>query len=81
MAILRIFPAEFEDKVWFWTFSGYPYKFENSNKNIGFERMWTLPGPLSEKLNFKFLINSKIDFSGGQKHLRLHFNPEFQIFG
>ena len=29
--------------------------------------MWALPGPLSEKLNFKFVINSKKDFSGGQK--------------
>ena len=41
--------------------------FENLNKNIGFGGMRTLPGPLSEKLNFNFVINSKVDFSGGQK--------------
>ena len=29
--------------------------------------MWPLPGPLSEKPNFKFVIYSKTDFSGGQK--------------
>ena len=47
--------------MWFRAFSGYPYKFENLNKNIGFGGMWTLPGPLSEKLNFKFVINSKTE--------------------
>ena len=26
-----------------------------------------LPGPLSEKLNFKFVINLKTDFSGVEK--------------
>ena len=36
--------------------------------------MRTLPGPLSEKLNIKFVINSKTDFSEGQKHKKLHFN-------
>ena len=35
------------------------------NKNIGFSGMWKVPGPLSEKLNFEFVINSKTDFSGG----------------
>ena len=84
MAILRIFPVEFEDKIWsgafpFW--SGHPYKFQNLNKDIGFGRMWTLPGPLSEKLNFKFLVNLKMDFSGSQKREKLHFNTEFHIFG
>ena len=66
--------------MWFRAFSGYPYKFENLNKNIGFGGMWTLPGPLSEKLNFKFVINSKMDFSGGQKRKKLHFYTEFHIF-
>ena len=49
-------------------------------KNIVFGGMWTLPGPLSEKLNLKFVINSKIDFSGGQKHKKLHFGTKFHIF-
>ena len=43
--------------------------------------MWTLPGPLSEKLNFKFVINSKTDFSGSQKHKKLHFDTKFHICG
>ena len=43
--------------------------------------MWTLPGPLSEKLNFKFVINSKADFSGDQKHKKLHFDTKCHIFG
>ena len=51
MAILKIFLAEFEDKMWF---GGYPQKFENLNKNLGFGGMWTLLGQLSEKLNFTF---------------------------
>ena len=42
--------------------------------------MWKLPGPLLRKLNFKFVINSKTDFSEGQKHERLHFDTEFVIF-
>ena len=42
--------------------------------------MRTLPGPLLEKLNFKFVINSKTGFSGGQKHEKLHFDTEFHIF-
>ena len=42
--------------------------------------MWTLPGLLSEKLNFKFAINSKTDFSRGQKYKELHFDTKFQIF-
>ena len=41
--------------------------------------MWTLPGPLSEKLNFKFVINSKTDSSGGQKRKKLHFDTKFHI--
>ena len=82
MAILRIFPAEFEEKMWFGVFSGYSWKFENLNKNIGFGfgGMWTLPGQLSEILNFKFVINSKTGFSGGQKHEKLYFDTEFHIF-
>ena len=67
MAILKIFLAEFEDKMWF---GGYPQKFENLNKNFGFGGMWTLLGQLSEKLNFKFAINPKI----------LHFDTKFHIF-
>ena len=38
--------------MWFRALSGYPWKFENLNKNIGLGEIWTLPGPLSEKLNF-----------------------------
>ena len=42
--------------------------------------MWALPGPLSEKLNFKLVINSKTDFSGGgQKCIKLHFNTKFHF--
>ena len=80
MAILRIFPAEFADKMWFGAFSGYPLRSENLNKNIGFGGMWTLPGPLSEKLNFTFVINSKTDFSGGWESKKLHFDANFHIF-
>ena len=36
---------------------------------------------LGEKLNFTFVINSKTDFSGGQKRERLHFDTKFHIFG
>ena len=39
--------------------------------------MSTLPGALSEKLNFKFVINSKTKFSGGQKHKKLHLTLNF----
>ena len=67
--------------MWFGAFSGYPWKFENLNRNIGFGGMWTLPGPLSEKLNFKFVINSKTDFWGGQNRKKLHFDTKFHIFG
>ena len=42
--------------------------------------MWTPPGPLSEELNLKFVINSKTDFSGGQKCKELHFDTKFHIF-
>ena len=42
--------------------------------------MRTLPGSLLEKLNFKFVINSKTDFSGGQKHEKLHFDTKFHTF-
>ena len=42
--------------------------------------MGTLPGPLSEKLNFKFVINSKTDFSGWQKYKKLNFDVKFHIF-
>ena len=42
--------------------------------------MWILPGPLSEKLSFKFVINSKTDFSGAQKCKKLHFDTKFHIF-
>ena len=37
-------------------------------------------GPLSEKLKFIFVIYSKTDFSGGQKHKKLHFDTEFHNF-
>ena len=53
--------------------------FENLNKNIGFGGMRTLPGPLSEKLNFNFAINSKADFSGGQKREKFHLDIKFHI--
>ena len=43
--------------------------------------MWTLPGPLSEKVNFKFVINSKTDISGGKKCRKLHSDAKFHIFG
>ena len=43
--------------------------------------MWTLPGPLSEKLNFKFAINSKMDFSGGQKQKKCIFTLNFTFLG
>ena len=43
--------------------------------------MGTLPCPLSEKVNFKFFINSKTYFSGGQKRKKLHFDIIFHIFG
>ena len=33
--------------------------------------MLTLPGTLSEKPNFKFVINLKTHFSGGQKRKKL----------
>ena len=42
--------------------------------------MSTLPGPFSEKLNFKFVINSETDFLGGQKRKKWHFDTKFQIF-
>ena len=43
--------------------------------------MQTFPGSLSEKLSFKFVINSKTDFLGGQKHNKLHFDTKFHVFG
>ena len=43
--------------------------------------MCTLPGTLSEKLNFKCVINPKIDFSGGQKCIKLHFDIKFHFLG
>ena len=67
--------------MWFGAFSGCPWKFEKLNKNIAFAGMWTLPGPLSEKLNFKLVINSKTDFSGGQKCRKLHFDAKFHNLG
>ena len=42
--------------------------------------MRTLPGSLLEKLNFKFVINSKTDFSGCQKRKKLHFDTKFHLF-
>ena len=53
--------------MWFEAFLVYPKKFENLNKNGGFGGMWTLSGPLLKKLNLKFVINSKTNFSGGKK--------------
>ena len=43
--------------------------------------MRTLPGSLLEKLNFKFVINSKTDFSGCQKRKKLHSDTKFLTFG
>ena len=43
--------------------------------------MSTLSGTLSEKSNFKFVINLKIDFSGGQKRKKEHFDGKFHILG
>ena len=48
--------------------------FENLNKNTGFGRMSTLLGPLSGKLNLKFV---KTNFSGCQKRKKGHFDTEF----
>ena len=31
--------------------------------------------------NLKFVINSKTDFSRGQKRKKLHFDTKFHIFG
>ena len=42
--------------------------------------MGTLPGLLSGKLNFKFVINSKTDFSGVQKRKKMHIDSKFDIF-
>ena len=39
--------------------------------------MGTLPGTLSEKLNFKFVINPKMDVSGDQKCKKMHFDTKF----
>ena len=65
-----------------WSISMVPLKFwKLKNKNIGFGQMWALSGPLSEKLNFKFFMNSKTDFQGGQKHKKLLFDTKFHIFG
>ena len=42
--------------------------------------MWTLPGPPSEKLSFKFVIDSKMDFSRGQNCiLTLNFTFSGQL--
>ena len=67
--------------MWLGSFSGYPKKFKNLNKNIGFKGMWKLSGPLSGKLSFKFVINSKTDSSGVQKRKKMHFDSKFHIFG
>ena len=37
-------------------------------------------GPVSGKLNFKFVFNSKTDFSGSQKRKKLHFDTKFHMF-
>ena len=55
--------------------------FENLNKNTGFERMRTLLDPLSKKLNLKFAVNSKTDFSGCQKRKKCILTPIFTILG
>ena len=55
--------------------------FENLNKNTGFGRMSTLLGPPSKKLNLKFAVNSKTDFSGGQKRKKCILTPIFIILG
>ena len=75
--------------MWFGAFSEYPYQFKNLNRDIDSRRMWTLPGTLCErdpflegtypeKLNFKFVINSKTDFWGGQVK-KLHFGIKLYI--
>ena len=43
--------------------------------------MCTLPCTLSEKANFKFVINPKMDFSGGQKCKKLDFDSKFHFLG
>ena len=50
------------------------------NKKVGLGGMWTLPGPLSEKLNFIFVINFKKNFFRGSKTTKLHFGTKFYIF-
>ena len=72
MAILRIFLAEFEDKIWFGA-----YVIQGTHKSSKTQIKILV---LGEKLNFTFVTNSKTDFSGGQKHERLHFDTKFHIF-
>ena len=48
--------------MWFGAYSGCSQSLETCWKIIWFGEMWTISGPLSEKLNFKFVINSKMDF-------------------
>ena len=43
--------------------------------------MWTLPGPLPEKLNFRFVINSKTDFSLGPKTKNCILTLNFTLSG
>ena len=43
--------------------------------------MCTLLHTLSEKANFKFVINRKMDFSGVQKCKKLHFGNKFHFLG
>ena len=52
--------------------------FENLNENTGFGRMRTLLGPLSEKLNLKFV---KTNFSGSQKRKNGILTLNFKILG
>ena len=80
MIILRIFPAEFGIQ-WDLKHFKIPLKVRNLNKDIGFGGMRTLLGPLLEKLSFKFVINSKMNFSEGQKCKKLHCATKFHIFG
>ena len=48
---------------------------------FGFLIMCTFQGTISEKLNFKFVINPKIDFSGGQKCKKLNFDTKCHFLG
>ena len=54
---------------------------KNLNKNIGLGGMCTLSCALSEKLCFKSVINSKTNFSGGQKQKNCILTLNFKCSG